>query len=121
MGVVKRGFCQRASEQPNQLTRVGCTNPKPLSPAGKGRLFCQRLVSELRPIRSTDKDFTQPARTLILLLRHVLFNVFTEGVINLGKSLYDFIRQALGINLIWSMGGNYNVFFNYFFWHMFLT
>jgi hypothetical protein len=94
MGVVKRGFCQRASEQPNQLTRVGCTNPKPLSPAGKGRLFCQRLVSELRPIRSTDKDFTQPARTLILLLRHVLFNVFTEGVINLGKSLYDFIRQA---------------------------
>jgi hypothetical protein len=94
MGVVKRDFCQRASEQPNQLPRVVCTNPKPLSPDGKGRLFCQRVVCELRPIKSIDMDRIQPARTLILLLRHVFFNVFNEGVINLGKSLYDFIRRS---------------------------
>ena len=93
MLVVKRGFCQRASEHPNHLPRVRCTNPKPFSPEAKVRLFCLRLVSELRPIRSTDNHYQQPARTLFLLLRHVLFNVFNEGVNNLGKRLYGFIRR----------------------------
>lgn len=94
MLVVKRCFCQRASEHPNQLPRVQCTNPKPLSSEAKGHLFCLRLVSELRPIRSSDNHYQQPARTLFLLLRHVLFNVFNEGVINLGKRLYVFIRHV---------------------------
>lgn len=91
----KKGFLSEGLRtlQP-AATRPVYEHKTTLSPDAKVRLFCLRLVSELRPIRSTDNHHQQPARMLFLLLPHVLFNVFNGGVINLGKRLYVFIRHV---------------------------